>query len=115
MNEKAGTHRLAGGGLDSLAGTIPSLDEIVTSIKTGGSKAYADLEKAAAALSDKSAEYYGKVAKKMEENSDYAQKEATRLQGMMKKGGLAQEKLDDLVKRTNVLNRFTSDEGKSEL
>ena len=115
MNEKAGTHRLAGGGLDSIAGTIPSLDEIVSSIQAGGSKAYSDLEKAAAALSDKYAEYYSKVAKKMEENGEYAQKEATRLQNMIKKGGLAPEKLDDLVRRSNVLSRFTSEEGKSEL
>lgn len=87
MNEKAGTHRAAGGGLDSIAGTVPSLDEILGSIKEGGNKAYSDLEKAAGALSDKGAEYYAKVAKKMEDNGEYAAKEATRLQGLLKKGG----------------------------
>lgn len=116
MNEQAGTHRIAGGGLDSIAGTVPSLDEILGSIKAGGNKAYADLGTAAAALSDKSAEYYAKVAKKMDENSEYAQKEATRLQGLIKKGGLAPEKLDDIMRRSNVLNKFTGGEqGKSEL
>lgn len=115
MNEQAGTHRIVGGGLDSIAGTVPSLDEIVTSIKAGGNKVYSDLETAAGALSDKYAEYYAKVAKKMGENGEYAQKEATRLQSMIKKGGLAPEKLDDLVRRSNVLNKFTSVEGKSEL
>lgn len=115
MNEKAGTHRMAGGGLDAIAGTVPSLDEILGSIKAGGSKAYTDLEKAAGALSEKSAEYYAKVAKKMEENGEYAQKEAARLEAIIKKGGLAPEKLDDIVRRSNVLSRFTSEEGKSEL
>jgi protein disulfide-isomerase A6 len=106
MNEKAGTHRAAGGGLDAIAGTIPSLDEIVDTLKTGGEKAYKDLGKAAGALSDKYAEYYGKVAKKAEENQGYVEKEFARLQGMIKKGGLAPEKLDDLTSRSNILNKF---------
>lgn len=115
MNEKAGTHRSIGGGLNAIAGTIPSLDEIVSSIRESGGKVYTELETAAGSLQDKYAEYYGKVAKKMDENSEYAQKELTRLQGMIKKGGLAPEKLDDLTRRSNVLSRFTSETGKSEL
>ena len=116
MNEQAGTHRAVGGGLDAIAGTIPSLDEILGSIQAGGNKAYAELGTAAAALGDKSGEYYAKVAKKMDENSEYASKEAARLQGIIKKGGLSSEKLDDVVRRNNVLSRFIADvEGKSEL
>jgi len=117
MNDKAGTHRSIGGGLDAIAGTIPSLDDIVSSIRESGGKVYTELGTAAGALSDKYAEYYGKVAKKMDENADYAQKELTRLQGMIKKGGLAPEKLDDLTRRSNVLSKFAgeTDTGKSEL
>lgn len=109
MNEKAGTHRSIGGGLDAIAGTIPSLDEIVSTLKTGGAKAYADLESAAGALSDKYAEYYAKVAKKAEDNSAYLEKEYARLQGMIKKGGLAPEKMDDLTSRSNILHKFIGD------
>lgn len=115
MNEKAGTHRSVGGGLDAIAGTIPSLDEIVSTLKTGGAKAYSDLEKAAGAVSDKYAEYYAKVAKKTEENQSYVEKELARLQGMIKKGGLAPEKMDDLTSRSNILARFKGDTPKDEL
>ena len=111
MNEKAGTHRAAGGGLDAIAGTIPSLDEFVGTLKASGEKAYKDLETAAGSLSDKYAEYYAKVAKKMEQNQDYVEKELTRLQGMLKKGGLAPEKIDDLTSRSNILNKFKGDQG----
>lgn len=115
MNEKAGTHRAIGGGLDAFAGTIPSLDEIVATLKTGGEKAYKDLESAASGLKDKYAEYYAKVAKKAEENGAYVEKELARLQGMMKKGGLAPEKLDDLTSRSNILNKFKGEDAKDEL
>ena len=111
MNDKAGTHRAIGGGLDTLAGTIPSLDEIVTTLKAGGAKAYEDFETAAGSVTEKYAEYYQRVAKKMEANQKYAEKEFTRLQGMLKKGGLAPEKVDDLTSRSNILNKFRSEEG----
>ena len=110
INEKAGTHRAAGGGLDALAGTIPSLDELVSSLKTGGDKAYQEFEKAAGAMQGKYAEYYGKVAKKAEENQGYVEKELGRLQGLLAKGGLAPEKIDDLTSRSNILNRFKGGE-----
>ena len=110
MNEKAGTHRSVGGGLDSFAGTIPSLDQIVATLKTGGDKAYKELETAAGAISDKYAEYYSKVAKKAEQNQDYVEKELKRLQGLLKKGGLAQDKKDDLTSRSNILSKFKGDQ-----
>ncbi|KAK3721525.1 hypothetical protein LTR37_003081 [Vermiconidia calcicola] len=115
MNEKAGTHRTINGGLDAIAGTIPSLDEIVSTLKTGGAKAYSDLADAAGSVSDKYAEYYAKVAKKAEQNSEYVDKELTRLQGLMKKGGLAPEKMDELASRSNILSRFKGGNAKDEL
>lgn len=116
MNDKAGTQRVVGGGLNAMAGTIASLDELVATLKTGGEKAYKDLESAAAALSDKYAEYYGKVAKKMEANQGYVDKELKRLQGLLKKGGMDQIKADDLTSRTNILNKFKGeDASKDEL
>lgn len=116
INEKAGTHRVVGGGLDALAGTIPSLDEIVLTLKTGGEEAYKKLEAAAAALQGKYAEYYAKVAKKAEQNAEYVEKESKRLQGLLKKGGLVREKEDDLISRSNILAKFKGDIlGKDEL
>jgi protein disulfide-isomerase A6 len=46
------------------------------------------------------------VAKKVKDNRDYARKEFTRLQGMIKKGSLASEKVDDLTTRSNILSKF---------
>lgn len=116
LNDKAGTHRTVGGNLDALAGTIPSLDTLVANLKSGGDAAYAELEKAAGAASDKYGEYYTRVAKKAADNQDYVQKELKRLQGLVGKGGLAQEKMDDLIKRSNILQRFLGEQtGKDEL
>jgi protein disulfide-isomerase A6 len=115
LNDKAGTFRVAGGGLNALAGTIPSLDDIVRTLQTGGAKAQEEFEKAVGAAKDQYAEYYGKVAKKSEANSGYVEKELARLQSLLKKGGLTTEKVDDLVRRSNILNVFKGPAEKSEL
>jgi protein disulfide-isomerase A6 len=115
LNDKAGTFRVAGGGLNAIAGTIPSLNDIVATLKTGGAKAQEEFEKAVGGAKDQYAEYYGKVAKKSEENSGYVEKELARLQSLLKKGGLTTEKVDDLVRRSNILNVFKGPEEKSEL
>lgn len=117
INEKAGTHRTVGGGLDALGGTVPSLDTLVAGLKDGGDTAYKALEKAASAAKDKYAVYYAKVAKKANENAGYVEKELNRLRGIIGKGGLAEEKLDDLVSRSNILSKFAGEEtaGKDEL
>ncbi|KAK4898446.1 hypothetical protein LTR27_004043 [Elasticomyces elasticus] len=110
MNEKAGTHRSVGGTLDALAGTIPSLDDMAKTLKSGGDAAYQKFAQAAGAVSDKYAEYYGKVAKKSSENAGYVEKELSRLQGLLAKGGLAPAKIDDLTTRSNILRKFVGDE-----
>ncbi|KAI9729132.1 MAG: Protein disulfide-isomerase-like 2-2 [Chrysothrix sp. TS-e1954] len=112
VNEKAGTHRLAGGGLDATAGTVEALDSIVEKL-TGSNldTLTAEAKKIAGGLQDKYAEYYVKALEKMSRNRNYAEKELARLQGIMKKGGLASTKQDDLISRINVLKKFgVSDE-----
>ena len=108
MNERAGTHRIVGGGLDAKAGTIAALDTIVGKVSGGGNLATISEEvtKAAQGLKDKYVEYYVKVLEKLSKNQSYAEKELARLQGLIKKGGLAPEKLDDLTSRSNVLRSF---------
>lgn len=121
LNEKAGTHRAVGGGLDATAGTIDALDAIVGKYIEGGQSTLASLskeaQKAAGSLSDKYAQYYVKVMDKLDKNQKYVNEEIARLQGIVKKGGLAPEKLDDITKRSNILKRFTTaqSEDKSEL
>ncbi|KAI9850064.1 MAG: hypothetical protein M1838_006144 [Thelocarpon superellum] len=108
LNKRAGTHRSVGGKLDGTAGTIEVLDTLVAKFVAGGSisSVASELKKAAKGLKEKSAEYYVKVVEKLEQNQDYVQKESTRLQNILKKGGLAPEKLDDVTIRANVLKIF---------
>ncbi|TKA63388.1 Protein disulfide-isomerase tigA [Cryomyces minteri] len=117
LNEKAGTHRAVGGGLDATAGTIAALDSVVSKFTGGAGLAEVAEEatKAAASLKDKYAEYYVKVFGKVKDNEGYVEKELKRLTGLLKKGGLAPEKVDDLISRSNILRKFMSDQGKSEL
>ncbi len=110
MNEKAGTHRSVGGTLNALAGTIPSLDDMAKTLKSGGETAYQQFVEAVGAVSGKYGEYYGRVAKKSGENAGYVEKELARLQGLLAKGGLAPEKLDDLTSRSNILRKFVGGE-----
>ncbi|KAK5009765.1 hypothetical protein LTR28_013532, partial [Elasticomyces elasticus] len=118
MNEKAGTHRVSGGGLDAMAGTIAALDSIVAKFTGGEAIATVGKEASAAAqgLKDKYAEYYVKVFGKVEQNQGYVEKELNRIGGLLKKGGLAPEKIDDLTSRSNILRKFKAvAQGKEEL
>jgi protein disulfide-isomerase A6 len=119
MNGKAGT---VGGGLDATAGTIEALDALVEKF-TGGtsiSEVAAEATKAAKDLKEgaqyKYAEYYVKVFDKLTKSNGWAAKELTRLDNILKKGGLAPEKLDEFTSKTNILKRFVEKvAGKSEL
>ncbi|KAF5669766.1 disulfide-isomerase erp38 [Fusarium circinatum] len=113
INEHAGTHRVTGGGLDTVAGTVESLDTLVTKI-TGGA-AIADVaeevKKEVENLTDSAqktyAEYYVRVFDKLSSNNDWVSKELARLDGILTKGGLAPAKRDQIQQKTNVLRKFT--------
>jgi protein disulfide-isomerase A6 len=121
VNSKSGTYRLVGGALNSQAGTVDAVDAILAKYVTAGGlkdveKATAEIQKAAKDLKDKSVDYYLRALSKLTGNPEYAMKEQTRLAGLLKKGGLAPEKIDDLQKRSNILAKFlVKDEAKSEL
>jgi protein disulfide-isomerase A6 len=117
LNKNAGTHRVVGGGLDSEAGTIEVLDAIVLKFVGGEALATAskDISNAAQGLKDKYAQYYVKVFDKLNKNSGYIKKELARLDGLVKKGGLAPEKIDDLISRSNILRKFLGSGAKDEL
>lgn len=113
LNEKAGTHRAEGGGLDTTAGLVEALNVIVdkyTAGQTALADATAEIAKEAAGLKEgvqaKYAEYYVKVFDKLSKNDDYASKELTRLDSILKKGGLAPTKLDEFTTKSNILRRF---------
>lgn len=123
LNEKTGTQRAVGGGLNAVAGTIEVLDTLVSKF-TGGSsiaEVAAEATKAAADLKEgaqyKYAEYYVKVFSKLTANDGYAAKELARLDKILQKGGLAPAKLDEFTSKTNILRKFLDKvtPGKSEL
>ncbi|KAK1776481.1 thioredoxin-like protein [Copromyces sp. CBS 386.78] len=112
LNEKAGTHRTPGGGLDTVAGTLAALDEIVTKY-TGGASLTEVAEEAKEAVKSlknsvelKYADYYLRVFDKLSKSEGYAAKEFARLEGILKKGGLAQAKVDELTAKVNILRKF---------
>ena len=79
VNEKAGTHRVVGGGLDAKAGTIEAVDSILSKYVT--SNGLSDIEKVTSEISeitkglrDKYATYYVKALQKLGKNPDYARK-----------------------------------------
>lgn len=111
MNEKAGTHRTVGGGLDATAGTVKALDDIVVTLSGSNlDDVQKKVKKAAKDAKDKYAEYYVKVLEKVGKNKEYVSKETGRLEGMLKKGGLARTKEDDLTSRLNILKQFAKGE-----
>ncbi|KAL4948781.1 thioredoxin-like protein [Aspergillus filifer] len=112
LNEKTGTHRAVGGGLNDKAGTVDVLDELVTKYITtqNFSELVEEVKKAAKGLEGKYAEYYVKVAEKLSQNSDYAVKESERLKKVLAKGGSAPEKVDDMISRSNILRKFLGKE-----
>lgn len=112
INEKAGTHRVVGGSLDRLAGTIGALDKLVARF-TGGAKLediVAEVKKSVEKLNDDAkyayAKYYIRVFDKLSKSDNYVAKELSRLEGILEKGGMAPSKRDEIQSKTNVLRRF---------
>ncbi|OIW29629.1 disulfide isomerase [Coniochaeta ligniaria NRRL 30616] len=114
VNGKAGTNRAVGGVLNEKAGTIETLDNIVSKFTGGTSltEALAEAKKQAESLKDqaqlKYAEYYLRVFNKLADSDNYAAKELARLDGIIKKGGLAPAKLDELTTKRNILQKFVA-------
>ncbi|KAH7152369.1 thioredoxin-like protein [Dactylonectria estremocensis] len=112
VNEKAGTHRVPGGELDAVVGTIQALDTLVDKYVNGAelSKVTTEVQNAAKAFKDateiKYAEYYVRVLDKIRKSEGYVAKELARLGGILEKGGLAAPKRDQIQTKTNVLRKF---------
>jgi protein disulfide-isomerase A6 len=110
LNSNAGTHRAVGGGLDATGGTIDAFNTIISKFQGSYADGAEEAKSIAATLQDKYAQYYVKVWDKIVANKDYAAKELKRLQGLIAKGNLAPEKMDDLVSRSNILRKFIGDD-----
>jgi len=124
LNEKCGTNRVSGGGVDDKAGRIDAFDTAAeTFMKKPDERdnLIADVTKTSESESNpeykKAGEYYIKVMKKIQEKGvEYLTKEIARLERMLE-GHMTAEKRDNMFKRVNILNVFSSaaTDGKEEL
>ncbi|KAK4051555.1 hypothetical protein OIV83_002695 [Microbotryomycetes sp. JL201] len=118
LNEKCGTNRVPGGGLNEFAGRIPSLDSIASAFMNPTATRPSLVESASAvasSLTDKSsalASYYIKVMTKfasstVEDAQAWIDKETTRLGKLMSnKGAITGAKRDELKMKQNILSAF---------
>jgi len=120
LNEKCGTNRVAGGGIDDQAGRVDEFDALADTFMTdvaARETTIADVEKAAEADPEKkkAGEYYVKVMKKIVAKGDsYIQTEISRLEKLLA-GHMTSEKRDQMFKRKNILNVFKEANVKDEL
>lgn len=122
LNEKCGTNRVSGGGVNDAAGRIDAFDEAAKKFMNSPDEreaVIADVTKATSGESDpdyrKSGEYYIKVMKKIQnKGEDYVANEVSRLERMLE-GSMVAEKRDSMFKRKNILNQFAKAMQKEEL
>ncbi|KAG9119775.1 hypothetical protein FRC07_005038 [Ceratobasidium sp. 392] len=106
LNEHCGTHRAVGGGLNELAGRLPTLDSLAQRYYTAD-KAARELIYTEAKAAGQNASYYIRVMEKLATGAeDWVTKEAKRLNGILTKKTLAESKLDEIKRKANVLAAF---------
>ncbi|KAF7986489.1 hypothetical protein HWV62_31295 [Athelia sp. TMB] len=114
LNEKCGTHRAVGGGLNDLAGRLPSLDALATQFAAASTSARDTLYKEATALATEagvaSAHYIRVMDKVRAGAEDYVERESKRLAKILGKGGLASAKLDEIKVKLNILKAFAAEQ-----
>jgi len=112
LNEKCGTNRVSGGGIDDQAGLVADFDAFAEKFVTDPDSRAAtqeELEKAFVGKSEedkKAGAYYVKVMKKITEKGDaYVATEIARLEKILS-GQMTGDKRDQMFKRKNILNVF---------
>ncbi|KAJ7494745.1 protein disulfide isomerase [Mycena galericulata] len=111
LNEKCGTSRAVGGGLSDKAGRLPEFDALASKFFVAAGDARASLLKDAAALAASAgavSHHYVRVMEKLANGTEgYLEKEAKRLESILKKRSLAPAKLDEIKIKSNILRAFT--------
>jgi len=110
LNEKCGTHRAVGGGLNDEAGRHPEFDKLASKFFTATGPARDAIYKEASALAAEvgpAAAHYLRVMKKVVSGTeDYTTKESKRLASILQKGVSSSAKLDEIKVKANVLAAF---------
>jgi len=110
LNEKCGTHRAIGGGLNNLAGRLPEFDELAAKFYSASADVRQSVLDEATSLSKKAgaaAQQYVKIMKKIASDSEaYLTKESARLSSILSKRTLSSGKLDEIKIKANILAAF---------
>lgn len=112
LNEKCGTNRAVGGGLNDQAGRLAELDAIAPKFLAAVGTARDVAYKEGIALSEglgSAAQYYVRVMERIVKDSEaYVDKESKRLASILNKRTLASAKLDEIKIKLNILKAFVS-------
>ncbi|KAF9267752.1 protein disulfide isomerase [Marasmius fiardii PR-910] len=110
LNEKCGTHRAVGGGLNDEAGLVPEFDTLASKFFVATADARDSLYKEALELATSiggASKHYLRVMEKVVNTSEkYLEKESKRLESMLQKRNLAPAKLDEIKIKANILRSF---------
>lgn len=122
LNEKCGTNRVSGGGINDQAGRIDAFDDIAKKFMDDVEfrvKGIEQITNTAEAETDPdykaSGQYYVKAMKKIQEKGEsYIATEISRLERMLS-GNMKADKRDQMFKRKNILGVFLKAISKDEL
>ncbi|KAJ7364050.1 protein disulfide isomerase [Mycena albidolilacea] len=113
LNEKCGTQRAVGGGLSDKAGRLADFDALASKFFVAAADARATLLKDALALAESAgvvSKHYIRVMEKLVNGTEgYVEKEAKRLESILKKRSLAPAKLDEIKIKSNILRAFSTE------
>ncbi|KAJ6513246.1 protein disulfide isomerase [Mycena sanguinolenta] len=114
LNERCGTNRAVGGGLNDKAGRLSEFDTLAGKFFVAAADVRATLLADAVALADTAglmAKQYVRVMEKLVNGTEgYLEKEAKRLDSILKKRSLSSAKLDEIKIKSNILAAFTAPE-----
>jgi len=110
LNEKCGTHRAVGGGLNDQAGRHPEFDALASKFFSATGAARDAIYKEASALAVKigpaAAHYLRVMEKVINGTEEYITKESKRLASILQKRVLSSAKLDEIKTKANILAAF---------
>ncbi|KAF5341709.1 hypothetical protein D9611_001837 [Ephemerocybe angulata] len=111
LNEKTGSSRAVGGGLDTKAGRLAELDVLAQKFFTASKDARAEILKEASTVAAKAgatAKHYIRAMEKLVAGTEgYIEKESKRLTTILGKKTLAPAKVDELRVKANILAAFS--------
>jgi len=112
LNERCGTQRAVGGGLNDEAGRIAELDSLAQKFLAAAGDARDYIYKEALTLSGslgETANQYIRVMEKIVNNSEsYIEKESKRLASILSKRTMSSAKLDEIKIKANILGAFVN-------